>query len=340
MTTLKDLSRQLGLSVTQVSRALNDHGDVSDKTKERVREAAKELNYQPNLLARRLVTGRSGIVGLVYPFMPDPSDSWYFTQFVAGLSANFSRLGRQFMLHMADEGDDVLGVYDRLVRSRSIDGFVVIIPEVADARVDFLRRHKVPFVLHGQTMDKPDYPFFDIDNVTVGKDLTQHLIENGHREIAIINGQPEASFVQRRFFGYRQAMKDAGLPIRAEFQVSGTMTSDLGLLETVRLFQADGPKPTGIVASNMRIAKGIFMALAAMGLRVPQDVSIVAHDDMLPDVRAHELPVPVTTTESPLNDSWEPLARFLNAALEGAPLGKAQKIGEHRFMKRASVQQN
>ena len=337
MTTLKDLSRHLGLSVTQVSRALNNHADVSEKTKSRVRDAAKTLNYQPNLTARRLVTGRSGIVGLVYPSMPDPEDSWYFTQFVAGLSARFSRLGRQFMLHMADEERDVVDVYDRLVRSRSIDGFVVIIPQVADRRVDFLRAQKVPFVLHGQTMDEPDYPFFDIDNLAVGYDLTQHLIARGHKEIAILNGVSEASFVQRRFSGYRQALAEAGLPVRPEFQVVGTMTAELGLLETVRLFQSDGPKPTAIVASSMRIAKGIFQALAAIGLRVPDDVSVVAHDDILPDVAVGDLPVPITTTESPLNDSWEPLARFLIAAIDGAPLKETQQIGRHKIVPRASV---
>ncbi|RYG92897.1 LacI family transcriptional regulator [Loktanella sp. IMCC34160] len=337
MTTLKDLSRHLGLSVTQVSRALNDHADVSEKTKVRVRDAAKSLNYEANVLARRLVTGRSGIVGLVYPTMPDPSDSWYFMQFVAGLSKEFSRLGRQFMLHMPDDAGDHLDVYDRLVRSRSIDGFIIMTPMVADPRVNFLRSRSVPFVLHGQTMDEPDYPFFDIDNMAVGYDLTAYLADRGHREIAIINGNPGASFVERRFDGYRQALRERGLPNRAQFEAAGMMTADLGLLETVRMFQSDGPKPTGIIASNLRIAKGIISALNAMGLRVPQDVSVVAHDDKLPDVSAESLGSGLTTTEAPLGDSWEPLARFLNATLDGAPLSEVQEVGPHSLVERGSV---
>lgn len=337
MTTLKDLSRHLGLSVTQVSRALNGHSDVSEATKERVRRAAKDLDYQANVMARRLVTGRSGIVGLVYPDMPDPADSWYFTQFVGGLSANFSRLGRQFMLHMAEGDDGGLAVYDRLVRSRSIDGFVVIIPDVADARVNFLREKKVPFVLHGQTMDEPDYPFYDIDNVAVGYDLTRHLVDKGHREIAFLNGVAGASFVERRFIGYARALQEAGLPVRPEFQARHGMTVDTGLLETIRLFQSDGPKPTAIIASNTRIAKGIFDALSALGLRVPEDISVVGHDDSLPDVTPDRLPVSLTGTKSPLMDSWDPLARFLDATLDGAPLEEVQEIGESRFVEGASV---
>ena len=337
MTTLKDLSRHLGLSVTQVSRALNNHSDVSEATKVRVAEAAKALDYQPNIAARRLVTGRSGIVGLIYPETPDPADALAFSQFITGLSTTFSRLGRQFMLHISEGEDGGLAVYERLVRSRSIDGFVVNIPEVEDARVKFLRAQKIPFVLHGQTMDEPDYPFYDIDNVAVGYDLTRHLIECGHRHIAIINGPHGASYVERRFIGYRRALKERGLELYPDFEIGGTMNEQLGLLETIRLFQSGGPKPTAIVAGNMRIAKGIFSALGAMSLSVPDDVSVVAHDDVLPDVPASDLPVPLTVTLAPLINSWEPLARFLSMSLDGADLAETQEIAQHEFVDGASV---
>lgn len=337
MTTLKELSKHLGLSVTQVSRALNDHDDVSKATKKRVREAAKSLNYEPNLAARRLVSGRSGIVGLVFPHMPEPSDAWYFTQFVAGLSSAFSEQGKQFMLNIPKSREDGLAVHDQLIRSRSIDGFVVIIPTVDDARVKFLREKEIPFVLHGQTMDEPDYPFYDIDNVAVGYDLTRHLIEAGHREIAFINGEAQASFVQRRFIGHARALSEAGLPVREQFRVSGVMTEELGLLETIRMFHEEGPSPTGIVASNMRIVKGIFSAAKALGLSVPADISVVAHDDLLPDCPPEDFPVAVTRTYAPLEQSWQPLALFLSDTLRGAPLEEVQKIEPHVFIKGASV---
>ncbi len=331
MTTLKDLSRHLGLSVTQVSRALNDHDDVSRDTKQRVREAANTLKYQPNIMARRLVTGRSGIVGLIYPGVPDATDSLQFAHFVRGLCSNFTRLGRQFMLHVADDENAELGVYDRLVRSRSIDGFVVLLPGASDARVDFLRKHQICFALHGQTMDTPDYPFYDIDNEAVGYDLTSHLIQRGHQNIAIINGQNTAAFAQRRYQGYARALQDAGLPVRPEFQVGSVMTAEFGLLETVRLFQSGGPKPTAIIAGNMRIAKGIFDATHALGLRVPDDVSLVVHDDCLPDVARTSLPVLLTATIVPFYEAWGPVAEILDGALKGAPLEDTQVIQPHRF---------
>lgn len=337
MTTLKDLSRHLGLSITQVSRALNDHNDVSPDTKQRVREAASALKYQPNVMARRLVTGRSGIVGLIYPGVPDSSDSLQFAHFVRGLCSNFTRLGRQFMLHVADDEKAELDVYDRLIRSRSIDGFVILLPGASDARVDFLRERQICFALHGQTMDAPDYPFYDIDNVAVGYDLTSHLIRHGHQNIAIFNGQTTAAFAQRRYQGYARALQDAGLPVRPEFQAGSVMTAEFGLLETVRMFQSDGPKPTAIIAGNMRIAQGIFDATRALGLRVPDDISLVVHDDGLPEVARGSLPVPITATVAPFHEAWSAVAEILDGALKGAPLEDIQIVQSHSFEEGRSV---
>lgn len=337
MATLKDLSRHLGLSVTQVSRALNDHDDVSADTKERVRKAAKALNYKANAMARQLKTGRSGIVGLIWAGVPEPSESWIFTQFVGGLSAEFNRLGLQFMLNMADSEDKALPVYDQLITSRSIDGFVLVLPQAKDPRVDFLRDRKVPFVLHGQTMEDPDYAFYDIDNIAVGRDLAACLTAKGHREIAFINGPLNASFVRRRQDGYAQALREIGVEPRPEFHVGGRMTEELGVLECIRFFQAGGPTPTAIIAGNMLIAKGILEAAKILGLRVPQDLSVVAHDDCLPLLSAKDLPIALTSTVAPLHKAWGKLAATLDAVIKGESPRKAQTIGPHGVVKGRSV---
>ena len=323
--------------MTQVSRALNDHDDVNKDTKKRVQEAAKALNYQPNIMARRLVGGRSAIVGLIWEGGLDRAESVQFAQLVGGLSAHFSRIGRQFMLHVAEDEKAAMDVYNRLIGSRSIDGFVVISPLQEDLRVNYLRARKIPFVLHGQTMDTPDYPFYDIDNTAVGYDLTAHLIANGHRRIAFLNGPEKHSFVQRRFRGYAAAHAEVGLEMRPDFMVTGPMTAEMGLLETVRLFQSGGPAPTAMIAGSTLIAKGILDALAPLGLRIPGDVSIVAHDDRLASAPAESFPVALSGTFAPLGDAWGELAQLLDAALKGAPVTEVQRIGPHRFIAGRSV---
>lgn len=142
MATLRDISRRLGLSVTQVSRALNGHDDVNAETRNRVITVAREMNYFPNISARKLASGRSGIVGLV---LEDgdagPSDA-VFVQMIKGLSRCFSERGMQFVLHMANSGEDAVKVHERLIKGGSLDGFVVIEPQAKDARIDYLQDRK------------------------------------------------------------------------------------------------------------------------------------------------------------------------------------------------------
>ena len=337
MTTLKDLSRALGLSVTQISRALNDHADVSDATKDRVRKVANDLNYQPNMSARRLVTGRSGLVALVLSQVPKYPEDRLFLDIVGAISSNFSRRGLQFILHIADPNDDVVSVYKRLVSGGGIDGFVVLEPKIGDRRLTYLQRAGVPFVLHGRDTLAPDYGFFDIDNWQVGYELTKHLLQNGHERIAFLNGSKDRTYVQQRTEGFMRALAEAGVPQDPDMIRYAPMDEGFGLLETVRLFDRPGPKPTALIAGNIWIAKGIYRSLTALGLKVGKDVSVVAHDDMFPEMSAAAMGPALTCTESPLSISWEPLAEILSSLLDGVPVSQMQMLEDITFVERDSV---
>ena len=338
MPTLRDLSKHLGLSVTQVSRALNGHSDVGAETRERVMAAARKLNYQPNLSARKLVSGRSGMVGLVLPGVPATQFDSLFVQFVGGLSQHFSARNMQFVLHISSPGDDPVKVYERLVNSGSLDGFVVLEPVANDPRIAFLRKRKVPFVVHGRLGPAPDYPFFDIDNEQVGHSLAALLIEGGHRKISFINGLADRTYAHAREVGFRRALDEAGIRPDPRRFLNGEMTDGFGLLSTARLW-SEGEPPTAIACGNMWIAKGVFMALEAMGLSVPQDVSVVAHDDELPGLESTRMPTPLTVTRSPLQESWKPIADILVGAVSNEPLENLQRFGPVLTIRRQSVAQ-
>lgn len=338
MTTLKDLSQHLGLSVTQVSRAMNDHWDVKQSTKERVWKAAEALGYKPNLTARKLVTGKSGTVCFVQEGIPPKEEAWLFMQIISNLSREFTHLGRQFLFHLAEEGDDVLSAYENLIRGKTVDGFVLINPKCQDPRIDFLLKQEVPFVCHGRALGEASYPYFDIDNFAVGYNLTSLLISLGHRDIALINGREGLAFSTRRHQGYLAALEERGIAADSELVAHGQMIESFGRDEAARLLaRTDGRRPTGFVASNTRIAAGIFRACKERGLAVPQDVSIVAHDDDLSEVNSDLLPTPLTVTFAPLSESWAPMARFLSAAIDGQPLQKTQTNQSFKLIERGSV---
>jgi LacI family transcriptional regulator len=182
-----------------------------------------------------------------------------------------------------------------------------------------------------------DYPYFDIENEQLAYDLTAYLAARGHRRIAFLNGIAGRSYVTVREQGYRRALRDAGVKDLPHLHLNSDMDEAHGLTETVRIFSGDAPRPTALVCGNVRLARGAYEALAALGLSVPGDVSVVAHDDELPALRASAFFPALTVTKAPLRDSWEPLADCLAGAIEGKPLGTLQRLGRYSFIERNSV---
>lgn len=337
MATLKDISREIGVSVTQVSRALNGYPDVNEQTRSRVLEAAERMGYHPNLSARRLVTGRSGIVGLVMPGMPDELSERMYMRIVGGMSSHFAKAGLQFIFRIADPEEDIVDVHRRLIDSGALDGFVIMDLKIDDWRIGFLQERGVPFVLHGRTGPTPDYPFFDIDNRGVAERLTRYLVERGHRRIAFVNGREGAAFAHQRLDGYRATLGAAGIDFEPGLHRMAPMTEGHGMLSTVDFFSGSGPAPTAVICSNTLIAKGVLQALRALGRSVPADVSVVAHDDLLPDAASGTFEPALTCTYAPLQESWRPLAEFLIGALDAKPLASVQRLGKVEFKERDSV---
>lgn len=337
MATLKDVARKAGLSVTQVSRALNNHSDVSAETRTLVKGVAKSLNYQPNLSARKLVSGRSGLVGLVVPYSPSLSSDGLFLEVVAGLSTQFSARKMQLVLHIAQDNEPVESVYHRLIANGALDGFVLNNPQDEDPRAALLQAAGIPFVVHGRIGTSPDHPYFDIDNEGIFYDLTRHLIDLGHRHIAFVNGVEGRTYVTARARGYARALTEAGLPVDPALIASGEMTEALGLVSTVSLFRHGRQRPTAILTGNAYIAKGVYQALEALRLSIPGDVSVVTHDDHLANLQTEAFFPALTVSDAPLYESWQPLAECLIGALEGRDLPQLRLVGPHRFILRAST---
>ncbi len=336
MTTLKDISRALGLSVTQVSRALNDHSDVNEETRLRVKESAKLLKYQPNLTARKLASGRSGMVGLIQPYNSQMVADGMWMEVVSGLSAQFSSRGIQFVLHVAQEQDQVLPAYQKLISGGALDGFVLVEPQAIDSRPDFLKKARIPFVMHGRSSGATDYPYFDIDNFGLAYDSTKRLLALGHRRIGLINGLQGRSYVEHRSDGYRQALAEHGGAFDPFLLRHGVMQSATGLVNAVEFYRGTDAPPTAIICSNILVAKGVYQALEALGLQIPRDVSVIAHDDALMGIDPKSFFPALTVTYSPLSESWDPLAQFLSGAIEGKPLAELQRIAQCDFIDRAS----
>jgi LacI family transcriptional regulator len=318
MSTLRDISRRSGYSVTTVSRALNGFDDVAEATRKRIEAVARELDYQPNLAARKLVSGRSGMVALVLAGPPAPFEQGHFFHTVAGCSRAFSRCGMDFVLHIGDGEGDVLETYARLISRGNLDGFIVTAPDVRDPRVALLLERGVPFVVHGRDPEQDGYPFVDADNAGIARTAVDHLADLGHRRIALLNGPEPRAYSSERLRGFRETVAARGLDADPRLVHDGDTSEAYGRTATRELLSLDR-RPTAIVCCNSLVAAGVYEALKAEGLDVPRDVSVVAHDDLLPQADTAAFDPPLTVTRLGLDAAFGPLAKlFVGLATEEA----------------------
>lgn len=338
MATLRDLSKHLGISVTQVSRALNGHDDVSEATKRRVIDAAKELGYSANISARMLKSGRSGIVAMVVDVAAERDVPDVLMAGVFGLSTSFARRDMQLILHAMPEGSDPVSTHAKLARSGLIDGFVIVNPETPqDPRIAFLDRENVPFVVHGRDRIAPDYPYVDIDNHMVGYTLTRYLLGLGHRRIAVLEGIEGAGFSAARMSGHVTALSEAGLTPDMTLVRRAPMTEVIGRQSMGDLLSLQD-RPTAVIAGNTMLAAGIYSAVKERGLQVSRDISVVAHDDRLPRLPAEDFIPALTVTESAISASIEPLVDLLIARIALQRPKAEARILPVSFVERSSAQ--
>ncbi len=307
---LRELSEHLRLSQTTVSRALNGYPEVKESTRLRVQNAALELGYSANASARRLATGRAGTIGMLLTadqnLLLDP----HFVEFLAGVGEHLATKDIDLLISVTTREDE-REAYRRIVRDGRVDGIILSSPRIQDHRVEDLLELGFPFVLHGRSRSKSPYAFLDIDNEGAFAKATCFLLDLGHRRIALMNYSPDAMmFASHREAGYRQALSERGVTIDPELLCDGDMSEENGFSFTQKLLDlADAP--TAILCSSTLMALGASRAIVSRGLTVGVDVSLVAHDDVLPFLKAEQMHPALTTTRSSIRKAGTEISKMV-----------------------------
>jgi len=270
---IKDIADDLGVSVAAVSRALRNRGEISSEKRALVLKRAAELNYRPNLVARALVTGRSGLMGLV---VPDLVHS-FFAELAVGLSGALRRSGVNLVVASSDEDPELeREEIDRLV-ARGVDALLVASTQhTPDALRSVLDRN-IPCVLLDRWFSGLSANFVGVDDEKVGSIATEHLLQIGCFRIAHISGT-DVSISRGRMEGYTKTLARHGIAINHEHivhvpQLDKAAVSG-GYTAAVRLLRCD-PRPDGIFCCNDPMAIGAMRAILEAGLRIPHDIALI-----------------------------------------------------------------
>jgi LacI family transcriptional regulator len=281
---MRDIAKDLGVSVITVSKVLRNHPEVGHATRERVLARVKELDYRPNLAARSLVTGRTYLVGLIVPDLLHP----FFAEVAKSLSDVLRKSGYYLIISSSEE-DPVLEQQevDHLL-ARQLDTLVIASCRPTAELFVRIERHKTPYILIDRSVPGASANYVGVDDVAVGRLATEHLIAIGCKRIAHIRG-PETSPGVARLEGYKRALVRGGITINRRYitpvrkvDVDSQRRGAEAMAQLLRL----APKPDGVFCYNDPLATGAMDYAIEHGARVPEDVAIIGcgnlhYDDSL-----------------------------------------------------------
>jgi DNA-binding LacI/PurR family transcriptional regulator len=329
--TIADVAEKAGVSKTAVSFAFNNPDRLNSTTASRILDIAQELGYRPDPVARMLTQRRTGAIGVLTPqdlsvIFANP----FFGTFSAGIAGVAEEAG--YGLHFISP---LHGSLTRAIHRATVDGVVAIGLTIDHPEINEIRRAGLPMVMVDSDV-VGEVASVDVDDEGGARLAAAHLIELGHRDVAIlaIDGPRsttagESGVVGRRRRGYRETLATAGIDVAPDAVAIGPSTTAGGIDAVERLW-AGGRRPTAILAMSDAMAIGALRAVRSHGLSVPAEISIVGFDDI---ELAQSTDPPLTTVHQPVRGKGEAAVRLLLSVIEG----RDQRPGHRRLDTRLIV---
>ncbi|KRF51172.1 LacI family transcriptional regulator [Bacillus sp. Soil768D1] len=278
MTTIYDIAKKANVSPMTVSRVINNKGNISEKTREKVEAVIKELNYIPNSAAQSLNIKKTKLLSLIITDITNP----FFTKVARGAADKANQMGYQLILCNTDENYEKESEYINALISKRVDG--VIIAPTGDQSTKNLKKlikNRIPFTLIDRQIEDVSCDRVLGDNYEGTKLLLQHLIDYGHKRIAMVHGPLTISTSKERYQAYIETLKINDLKIDPAFLVETHYKQEKqwnGIAHLVNVSPAD--RPTAIFAANNFIAIKIIKSLREKKIKVPEDIAVVCFDDL------------------------------------------------------------
>lgn len=305
-TTIRDVAANAGVSHQTVSRVINGSEAVRPETRRRVEEAIARLGFRPDAIARSMARGRTGYLACFSPNLTD----YTFASIIDGAEREARELGYFLMSSSAPTAATFAELVDELIGGGRAEGIMVINPYADDRHLHLPAGF--PTVFAGARPREEAADSVALDDVTVSRMATEHLLQLGHRRIGMVTGPPVEDCTQDRRLGYDMALRDAGLLLDPALIIEGTWLAPSGYA-AFHYFMSLDERPTAIFAQNDQMAVGILRAARDAGMRLPDDLSVIGVDDI--PLAAYFAP-PLTTIRQDFADIGCRAARLLIRAIE------------------------
>lgn len=315
MATIDDVSKRAGVSRSTVSRVVANNGYVSEEKRRAIQQAIAELGYRPNTLAQALRSNRSNMIGAV---LVDIGTS-YFANMVYGLQRATRKAGKALLVSSgyADQDQEARAIIELV--DRSCDGILLYLERpLREDVIQIIRAARIPVVTIGRMGSEVARGTVQLDNFGGARDAMTFLLDQGHRKIVHLTGQPDFGDTAARLEGVAAALAARGMCMADIHVVNGTFHQDFGYSATMALIE-QGHDFTAIFAGDDDMAAGVLLALRHAGRSVPGDVSVIGFDDTF---HARHLWPPLTTIRQPVDHMGETAATLLLSLLSetGAPI--------------------
>lgn len=309
--TLEDIGRLAGVSRSTVSRVINDHASVKPEVRDRVQEVIRRTGYTPNVAARSLVSGRSGVIGLVIPsrvhaLFEDP----YFARLIQGISTASNQSGTTLSLFLFQNEEEESALYPRVVTSGFLDGLIITATRMADPLLARMAVGEIPVVMVGRP-DGGGISYVDVDNHGGGRKAAIHLCNLGYQRIGLIGAPTSTTAGVDRLNGFLEGLAVNGKALHPSLRIDGDFSEASGY----RAMQALIPsEPDAVFVASDTMALGALRALREAGVRVPQDMALIGFDGL----PASETSIPaLTTIRQPVVETGARAVRVLNGLVTG-----------------------
>ena len=311
----QDVAELAGVSRTTVSFVLNNVPGVkiSPETRQRVQEAARELNYYPTAAARSLASGKTQRIGLILGEGQDRMGvDAFLPSFLQGVIRSVHQRGYLLMVQIAEDVPSH-EAYLKLIREQQVDGLILSGPRSDDPLLPQLAEEGFPLILHGR-LGGNLCPCVDVDNQAGAYQIVNHLIGLGHHRIAFVSNAPLSySGTQERFAGYRLALSEHAIPFESGLVRTAAFLPEAGHAAMNDLLRAP-ERPTAVFAASDVVALGVMSAIHGADLRIPEDVAVVGFDDIFLAAYTHP---PLTTVRVPAYGLGWTSAEVLFSLIEG-----------------------